>query len=152
MIIRGKTISSVGEEPDRNIDEMTRQYRVERSLDMKKVIRIYNTSGKKASMVVSSEPINQFISLEIDKKGNITFQNSSNYNFQQFSINNGKFYSFKKDEQDNNVIYYSAFLYFEEEQKWKVYCKNNMMDNRLINSLASDICLLQRGIDNCVDI
>jgi hypothetical protein len=153
MIIRGKTISSIEEEePERNVNEIIRQHRVERSLDMKKVIRVYNNSGKKASLIVSSEPINQFFSLEIDKKGNIAFQNSNNYNFQQFTIENGKFYSLIQDAQDNTVIYYTTFLYFEEQQKWKVYCKNNMMDSRFINSLASDIFLLERGLENCADI
>jgi len=152
MIIRGKSISSVEEIPERNVSEMIRQNRFERRLDMKKVINIYNNSGKKASLIVSNEPINQFFSLEIDKKGNIAFQNSNNYNFQQIIIENGKFYSLKQDVQDNTVIYYTTFLYFEEHQKWKVYCKNNMMDSIFLNSLASNICLLERGLENCVDI
>jgi hypothetical protein len=149
MIIKGDN-SSFNDKPSiEELKSLVNEHKLQRSLDLKKNTRIYNSSGKNASLIVSKKPILDFSSLAIDNSGKITFNSSNEYNYQEFIVANLNYCSINID---SSAIYYTVFFYFDNEQKWKFCCKNMKHDTYINTSTSSNIFLMDRQADTSVDI
>ena len=107
-----------------------------------RVVRVNNTSGKKAWIILTPAPIMSLSSIGLDKLGQLSFSTNGEYKCQQSGLSNNTVREF---ELDNSQMYYTVF--FDCDGKWKILFKD-----RKVNTRKYDINLLERHVEDAIEI
>jgi len=112
------------------------------NIEIKRIVRINNISGKKAWIILSPTPIMHISKIKIDDVGTLYLYNDGDYKYQEVTLSN---FTSQEFELDNSDVYYSVF--FESSGIWKFHS-----EDRKLNDKKYNINILERHFIESIDL